>query len=68
MLAKNGPIFWVGTKASSRSLKTDGELSVAMVKVWAFGSSWELKVEIDFRITPPTHRKLAVGCTVYSRC
>ena len=37
MLARNGPISWVGTKVSSRSLKTGGEFSVAMAKVWAFG-------------------------------
>ena len=68
MLAKNGPISLVGTKAPSRSLKMGGEFSAAMAKVWAFGSSWEPKAETDVRITPPTRLKLAVGCTVYSRC
>jgi len=54
MPVKNGPIFLVGTKVSSRSLKMDGELSVVMAKVSAFGSSWEPRVETDVGITPPT--------------
>ena len=56
MLAKNGLIFSVGTKVSSRSLKTDGVFSVAMVRVSAFGSNWEPGVEADFRITPYSTR------------
>ena len=60
MLAKNGPISSVGTKVSSRSLKMDGEFSVAIAKVSAFGSNWVPGAEIN-GIYVPTKLELAVG-------
>ena len=61
MLAKNGPISWVGTRVSSRSLKMDGEFSVAIAKVSAFGLNWVPGVEIDGTYAVPTRLELAVG-------
>jgi len=60
MLAKNGPMSLVGTKVSSRSLKTDGEFSVVIVRVSGFGSNWVPGVEID-RMYVPTQLQLAMG-------
>jgi len=58
MLVKNGPISLVGTKVSSRSPETDGEFSVAIPRVLAFGSSWEPRVEADLGLRPLLNKSL----------
>ena len=60
MLVKNGQTSSVGTKVSSRSLKMDGEFSVAIAKVSGFGSNWVPGVEIDGTYDVPTRLELAV--------